>query len=398
MGLDAASIGASVVERVVAERQRASGMGPAAYFDHVSSSPAELQRLIEAVVVPETWFFRDGETFEALVAVVRALLADEGPARTARFVSLPCSSGEEPYSIAMALLDARIPVRRFRIDAVDISAAALARARRGTYGKGSFRGGQLTFRDRYFEAVDSGYEINQVVRASVEFRQANLFDAGLSASAGRYDVVFCRNLLIYFDAPTQQRATEVLERLLAPGGVLFVGAAESPVLMAHGFVPLDRRRAHGFRRRDAVSAPPLPAPASTKVVRRPDPVPQPPARPAAPPAVSVPAVAVPAVAADRLDEGLRLANEGRLAEAASCCEAHIQRHGPSARAYHVLGLVRDACGQHADAAACYRKALYLDPGHEEALVHLALLLEAQDNETEARLLRSRAQRIAEARG
>ena len=80
-----------------------------------------------------------------------------------------------------------------------------------------------------------------------------------------------------------------------------------------------------------------------------------------------------------LDEAVRLADQGRFAEAAACCEEHLRRHGPSAEAFYLLGLVRDAGGNPTDAANYYRKALYLDPNHHEALVHLAFLLEQQGN-------------------
>jgi len=88
-----------------------------------------------------------------------------------------------------------------------------------------------------------------------------------------------------------------------------------------------------------------------------------------------------------------LANEGRFAEAATCCEDHLQNQGPSANAFYLLGLVRDASGHQSESFACYRKALYLDPNHHEALIHLAFLMEQQGNKAAAQALRSRAQRL-----
>src|SRR5262249_31156842 len=93
------------------------------------------------------------------------------------------------------------------------------------------------------------------------------------------------------------------------------------------------------------------------------------------------------------DHATRLADQGRLVEAAKECEAHLQTHGPSAKAFYVMGLVRDARGSHADAAAYYRKALYLDPQHHEALVHLALLLDGQGDKAGAKILNARARRL-----
>src|SRR6185503_14624441 len=102
------------------------------YWDLVRGSSTELQELIEAVVVPETWFFRDADALTALVRIVRdACVVSERS--LVRIMSLPCATGEEPYSMAMALLDAGIPPHRFQIDAVDISERALDEARLGVY-------------------------------------------------------------------------------------------------------------------------------------------------------------------------------------------------------------------------------------------------------------------------
>jgi chemotaxis protein methyltransferase WspC len=97
-----------------------------------------------------------------------------------------------------------------------------------------------------------------------------------------------------------------------------------------------------------------------------------------------------------LDEALRLANAAQFADAAALCERHLSEHGPSVRLFHVLGLVRDAVGDRAGAIAAYRKVLYLDPRHEETLIHLALLLEFDNQTAEAERLRARARRVAQA--
>jgi len=94
-----------------------------------------------------------------------------------------------------------------------------------------------------------------------------------------------------------------------------------------------------------------------------------------------------------VDHAMQLADQGRLAEAAKECEAHLAAHGPSAPAFYLLGLVRDAGGRQADAAAYYRKALYLDPLHQETLVHLASLLDGQGDRAGAKVLNDRARRL-----
>ena len=94
-----------------------------------------------------------------------------------------------------------------------------------------------------------------------------------------------------------------------------------------------------------------------------------------------------------MDEAARLADQGRFVEAAKCCETYVLKNGPSAQAFYLMGLVRDATGNHPEATTYYRKALYLDPDHHEALIHLALLMEQQGSATDARALRDRVRRV-----
>jgi chemotaxis protein methyltransferase WspC len=390
MGLDIASIGASALERAVQGRQRECNVDDTrAYLDRVRASKDELQALIETIVVPETWFFRDRAAFAALVRFVREEWLPTHADGCLRLLSVPCSTGEEPYSMAMALLDADVPPGRFRIDAIDICERSLAHARRGIYGKGSFRGDPTAYRERHFEPVTGGHALSGAVRPQVSFQQGNLLNAGLLPGADMYDVVFCRNLLIYFDRPTQDRAVSVLGRLLAPKGILFAGSSESGVFVHHSFSSAKLPMAFAFRKGRPIAAPKPPA-IVTKMrhlaARRPIAS----VRPSQPPAE----IQSPPPLESGADEAIKLADQGHFAEASRCCEAQLLRQGPSAQVFHVLGLVRDASGNADDAAIYYRKALYLDPGHQDALVHLALLLEKQGLKSEAQTLWKRARRLA----
>lgn len=224
MGLDSASVGVGVIRRAIRERIARRGLeSPAAYLALLQQDEGELQELIENVVVPETWFFRDREAFSALAQLAQERHRRQ-PQAVMRLLSLPCATGEEPYSMVMTLLDAGLPPEAFVVDAIDISAQALAKARAALYGKNSFRGGEENFRARYFDGTAQGWRLREPVRRKVGFRRGNLFEPGLLPEAATYDVVFCRNVLIYFDAVTQERAVAVLTRLLKPEGLFFVGA------------------------------------------------------------------------------------------------------------------------------------------------------------------------------
>ncbi|HUP90907.1 MAG TPA: protein-glutamate O-methyltransferase CheR, partial [Solimonas sp.] len=272
MGLDSQSIGSPTVERAVESRQRALRIADAqVYWDKVSTDEAELQELIEAVVVPETWFFRDREAFAALAGTVLPEWLRSHPGGVMRLLSLPCSSGEEPFSIAMALLDAGLAPERFAIDAVDISARALEIAQRGLYSPNSFRGEVLGFRDRHFEPTPHGHKVSDAVRQQVRFRQGNIF----SPNAGElYDVVFCRNLLIYFDRPVQDRAVKVIEKMLTAKGFLFVGPSETSLLGSHNFTSARWPLAFAFRKGVVpVAKPAAPPRAAARPAPRPAPKP-----------------------------------------------------------------------------------------------------------------------------
>jgi chemotaxis protein methyltransferase WspC len=389
-GLDGASLGPGGIAQAVLLRMKAlDSATPEDYWRVLQATPSEWTELVEAVVVPETWFFRDAAAFAAVASLVSTEWLPAHPAGVARLLSLPCSSGEEPYSLAMALLDAGVPLVRFRIDAVDISARALAVARKGLYGKNSFRGRQLAFRDRHFRATRQGFSLNPGLRNSVTFSQGNLFAGDFLADKGSYDFIFCRNLLIYCSRSAQEQAFARLTRLLAPGGVLFLGPAEHPLALAHGFITADLPLAFGCRKlthATARAAGRLEMPTCAAEVAD-TPRPQSSTFNFQPATNQTPPEKHPDLHRARL-----LADSGRLAEAAALCEAHLRRCRDSANGYYLLGLLRDAGGD-SRAIDCYRKALYLEPNHHEALLQMALLADKNGDTAAARAFKRRAQRI-----
>ncbi|MDH0681600.1 CheR family methyltransferase [Achromobacter animicus] len=411
MGLDSGSIGQAAVERAVRHRMHAAGVDDEQdYLMRVQAWPEEMQQLIEAVIVPETWFFRYPESQDAMAALARERLFAPGcEGRMLRVLSVPCSSGEEPYSIAMALLDAGVPSHRFHVDAIDISVRMVEFAQRAVYGRNSFRGGDLAFRDRHFSEVPDGHQLAARVRGQVRFQPGNLFDPNLLAGAAPYDFVFCRNLLIYFDLATQERAVQVLRRFARDDGVLFVGPAETSLLTGRRLPAVPLARSFAFRAKPAPAPAEMPAAARAPLSGQ-GPIVHawtPPRRPVAQtpaPRLPVPHAAIadtpsapPAAATGlaaqaSLREIAALADLGRVRDAMAKCQAHIEIHGASADALHLQGLLLDAEGQSRQAQAAYRKALYLDPNHREALLHLAALVASDGDHEGARRLQARAAR------
>ncbi|WP_060514827.1 CheR family methyltransferase [Pseudomonas sp. NBRC 111132] len=404
IGLDVESVGAPMVERALRQRCVAAGaMDLDDYWLRLQQSADEQQALIEAVIVPETWFFRYPESFTALASLAHKRLAQLAGARPLRLLSLPCSTGEEPYSLAMALLDAGIAPGALLIDAMDISPSSVAKARLAVYGRNAFRGSELGFRERYFDALDEGHRLHERVRQQVSLQVGNVLDPALASRDGLYDFVFCRNLLIYFDVPTQQRVFEVLKRLLHPQGVLFIGPAEGSLLARLGMRPLGIPQSFAYVRQEGDSAPMdvVPAqPVKRTLATLPTAGYPPPSAPLPPPLRVLPVAARPAPAREHKHEGAsellasiaRLANAGASEQARGECQRYLGQYPPSAQVYYWLGLLSDTEGDAQQALTHYRKALYLEPQHPEALVHLAALLAAQGDLAGARRLQERAAR------
>lgn len=405
IGLSMETVGASVIRHALKRRMTACAVPDLhVYWAFVVESLAERQELIDAVIVPETWFFRDREAFGAMVRHLREHRAVGSPLK---LLSLPCSTGEEPYSIAMALLDAGFPDGSFQIDAIDISSRNLVHAERAIYGKNSFRGADIAFRDRYFEACEGGFRPHDLVRRQVRFRLGNVLSAGAQIGQEVYDVVFCRNLLIYFDRETQGAALTRLRQMLADDGLLLVGPAESGLPPLLGFASVRFPRAFAFVKAQAARAksaePPAmrkPRPASVKAAPMPQataprPTPRPfvqKVEPAQPSGLS------PDRATVSLTEIERAADAGRLTEVHAAAERHLAEFGPSPDAFYWLGLAHDAADAAEEAMRNYRKALYLAPDHQRALAQLRLLQQRLGDHSGAKALADRLDRLAKRSG
>jgi chemotaxis protein methyltransferase WspC len=398
IGLDVTSVGPAIIERAVRQRTTLSQAAHAdEYWQLLQGSRDEQQALIEAVIVPETWFFRYPESFATLGKLARNRLSELNNMRALRILSLPCSTGEEPYSIAMALLDAGLKPHQFKVDGMDVSPLSVEKARRALYGKNSFRGQDLDYRERHFSAEQDGHRVNENVREQVRLQVGNVLDPALLASEPAFDFVFCRNLLIYFDQPTQKQVFEVLKRLTHVDGVLFIGPAEGSLLGRLGMRSIGIPQSFAFSRHSDPHPEPLPTPKPVTL-----PISPAPRSPSPLPVRNRPFSAVTPLpitrnsanpdAATLLANIAALANEGKSAEARAACEQYLRSHEPVAQVFYWLGLLSDVAGLTLEAQGFYRKALYLEPQHPEALMHLAALLQAQGDSAGARRLQERAAR------
>ena len=221
------------VDRRVGERMIATdAQSFEGYFARLRSNGAgEIEHLINAFTVNETYFFREEHQLTCLTAdLLTARLERRPHSRQLRIWSVPCSSGEEPYSIALWLLEHWPLVDQYDIEIVgsDIDTNALALARAGTYGKRALMKLPPPLVDRYFESHGpDAWTIIPELRQSVRFTTANLVNPAETRSHGQFDVIFCRNVLIYFDDTSRRTAAENLFDNLLPGGFICLGHTES---------------------------------------------------------------------------------------------------------------------------------------------------------------------------
>jgi chemotaxis protein methyltransferase CheR len=190
---------------------------------------AVIRDVVEAMTTNESFFFRDTKPFEQFKQVVLpAMLKNRAASRVIRIWSAACSSGQEPYSLAMILSEMANELNGWKIEIVgsDLSTEILGRAKEGIYSQFEVqRGLPITLLVKYFAQVGDRWQINAKIRSMVQYREFNLLHD--PAPLGRFDVVFCRNVLIYFDQPTKSRVLNSIAKVMPEDGFLFLGGAET---------------------------------------------------------------------------------------------------------------------------------------------------------------------------
>lgn len=461
IGVAASIIGSKEIARAVDKRRLACDLRDLqTYLQRLQTSTQELEELIELVVVPETWFFRDWEPFTFLARYVTSEWLPTQSYRTLRLLSVPCSSGEEPYSIAMTLLNAGLTPNQFCIDAVDISKKSLLRAKRAVYGRHSFRGNNLEFRQRYFTQIGDEYQLSDLVKNAVNFIHGNLLEPNFLSNQSPYNAIFCRNVLIYFESSAREQSMRNLERLLANKGLIFVGHAETTQISQSLFESVRHPLAFAYRKKDNENNElkdldksnsrykPLEAsqqsssrldlktsgiqsqsarifensktftakdvlgekqgltkysPEITKFDKTQNSA-QPSTKNILREEQSVTKSLRERTKSDKTQNSAqvstvnmetvrRLADGGQLSEAAQLGETYLKENCTSVEAYVLLGQVYQAKGLEKQAEQCFQKAIYLEPNHYDALLHLALLKEQCGDVAKASVLRQRIQRL-----
>jgi chemotaxis protein methyltransferase CheR len=216
------------------------------------NSALEVEALINLLTVNETYFFREDYQFDCMIShMLPEIVARKRPGDRLRIWSMPCSTGEEPYSIAIFLLENWKAVDDYDIEIIgsDIDTKVLAAAQAGVYELRALHRLPPELVQRYFKALSGGtFQISGMLRDSVRFTQANCTDAAAMRAYTSIDIIFCRNMLIYFD--DKSRLTTVLHFLdcMAPGGFICLGHSESMARISSVFIPRSFPQAMVYQR------------------------------------------------------------------------------------------------------------------------------------------------------
>ena len=385
---------------------RLSALGPATpgAADYLArlGGPAgdeELRQLLPLVTVGKTSFFRDERQFQALDALLPGYLARvSGGGSPLRIWSAGCATGEEPYSIAMCCAERGLQPGQVELLATDVNPEAVGAAARGLYEARRVRDIPAPLLGRHFDREGDAWRVRASLRQAITaIRPHNLISPTFPTPAfGGWDVIFCRNVIIYFDTTTTRRVLEQFHQALAPGGWLFLGYSESLFRLFEGFdltevngAFLYRKPAEGAVRPPAKLPgaihphPPavhhvvFPAPAATP--RAPPAGPRAPPREAAPPA-PLAEVESPLAPQEYLDAAVALFSEGRFGAARELLEHQLEHAGEGLAVRLTLANLYGVLRQFEHARTCYQAALALEPLSAEAHlfygIHLLNLAEA----------------------
>lgn len=409
----------SKLERAVHQRSAALKIATPAYYPRLEQDAQEFQQLVNLLTINETYFFREPQQIDWLVQRLapRLLASSQGQAPL-RILSAGCSSGEEPYSIAIALLEkyGASTARLFTLLGGDIDSNMLLKAQAGRYSEFSFRGVPDALRSRYFTPSASGWQINDEVRQLVQFHALNLLTQQPGPGLQPCDVIFLRNVSIYFDSDTRKQIQCNLAHLLKENGILVIGMAET---LANDLGVLPMAEEQGLYYFYKGTAPAKPAPPNRAPASPGNATPIPPAPLVTPKDWRQPAAGLSTWSLDALRQAVRekrydqaLPELERLLEQAApasaeqlpalLLKAHIlleRKNFAAAQAlaqqglrqdewcvdaWLLLGLAAKWQGDQAEAIRCLKQAIYTRQDCWPAQYHLAELWRASGDSRQAR--------------
>ena len=401
IGLDSSTIGDTTLETIIIQRMNQCKIEDLeVYCTLVKNSREELSELLEVAVIPETWFFRDIKPFEIIYKKIKQRL-NENSSSLLKILSIPSSTGEEPYSLAMYLIDKGIDESRFTIDAVDISTRALQCAEQGLYGNNSFRGKHYhAYQNKHFTKEGDFHKINHNISNKVKFYKLNILHNN-ALLKNKFDFMLCRNLLIYFDIQTKLTAFKNLSNCLKDDGYLFIGHSEfgsvpDKLFQNTGFEQAFALIKHchpNFKEKKSLTQTPQTSSSPVKAQKKELNLKQ-----------KATFESLIHKTADNdtqninkdiplsLNKVRELAYLAKYKEAEALCHQYIDSQGENSESLFLLGLIASSQKNSNVAELLFRKSLFLEPKHYESLSHLSLLLQENGDIKNAELFKKRADR------
>jgi chemotaxis protein methyltransferase WspC len=351
----------------------------------ITNSEKFLDGFFEYIKVPETWFFRQPESFEFLKTTVLKKLQTKD--NKIRILSIPCSTGEEPYSIAMSLESAGIDKARYTLDAADLSAVSIIKAKEAVYGKNSFRQALSRVDHEFFIKEGNLNRVREDIRAIPNFMIGNFLKPEFLLGVEKYDIIFCRNLLIYFTDSARQAAINKIKELLTDDGLVFTGYSEFVFFLQNGFKDLEQKLSFACYIDDKIS--------QAKIIphRKKSNLPRPMLKPTAYSDIIKKESISNEEIADKSWELEFLANAGDLEEAKIIAQRVLDGDTGNSKELTISGAVFSACNMDTEAITCLERAIYLNPNEDDALIHLSLIYENSGKKEQAELLKKRIRKI-----
>ncbi len=362
LGLQYEAIGRSTIESALRTRMRLCSESPEIYLLRLLRDSDEQQALTQLLLISESWFCREMEPLQAALCALRQR-TDE-----LTILSAPCARGEEAITALFAAEQAGFSTRDIHVDGYDAAEEAVARAKRFTYHRSSFRQTQLLFETSYFEAAGDDLRLRDHLQPRILVERANLLDAAWAPRSTVYDLILCRNVLIYLTPTSQRDLVKKLMSVLAPHGLFIVAAAEAPLVSALGYkhslssplifsprtyVPPKRSVSRSLTRKESLKA----------------------ARPKLSDAPKYTSTKQSRSAPVDLDA---LANRGDIELAFERALDALEKTPNDPELHFLLGVISASCGHTREALSWFRQVLLLSPEHEEASLYLVLLNGGED--------------------
>lgn len=396
IGLNADSVGLLSIARGINNSMKKNCISSALdYTAKIKSNPEIFKDLIEEIKVPETWFFRDAECFNFMKNHILSNIHQYSESKPLRILSSPCSTGEEPYSAAMLALDCGLTEKSVKIIGTDISHDSLEKAKKGNFRKSSFRNDYNDFQKKYFNFEHPEYHINNQIKNIPVFIIDNLVKKDFLKYEQQFDLIFCKNLLIYLNAEARGNVLQNIRRLLKNDGMLLVGLSEINYFTRNGFEQVKHNMAFACRKVEVKS---LTAGISKSTEDNKKNAPKINKKSTSENKVKIESkkekhirYEVPFVYS--IENVKQMADKGDFAGAEKVCHTLLQNEYSNFEALYYMGLIQNSLKNIELATDYFKKVLYLNPDHYESLVHISLIYESFGDTERAMIFRNRAEKV-----